>query len=102
MELAPFVWVLVFFFFLVEDHCVLLQMFANEQTRVICGPHLRSTEICPVTWPVSFGQSLCSPHQMSSQGYKPCIWRSLQSWGEERWKRDNWRESRTESSRSLA
>lgn len=53
MELAPFVW--GFFFFLVEDHCVLLQMFANEQTRGICGPHLRSTEICPVTWPVSFG-----------------------------------------------
>lgn len=50
MELTPFMW-----FFLVEDQYVLLQMFANEQTSRICGPHLRSTEICPVMWPVSFG-----------------------------------------------
>lgn len=45
----------IYVFFLVEDQYVLLQMFANEHTSRICGPHLRSTEICPVMWPVSFG-----------------------------------------------
>jgi len=39
---------------LVEDQCVLLQMFANEKTSRICGPHLKSTEICPIMWPVAF------------------------------------------------
>lgn len=64
MELTPFVWL-----FLVEDQCVLLQMFANEQTSRICGPCLRSTEICPIIWPVSFVQILRSPHQVCSPDF---------------------------------
>lgn len=54
MEQALFVW-LLFVLFLVKDQCVPLQMFTNDQTNRKCGTHLRSTESCPIIWPVSFG-----------------------------------------------